>query len=262
MHIVEVIALIVSGILVGFINTLAGGGSIISLSVLMLLGLPANVANGTNRIGILVQNITAVSSFKQQKVLETRKGLLLAIPAIAGAIIGSMIAVDINEEVFEKAIAVIMIVMMVFILVKPQKFIYGKKELTEKKLSIWQFVLFFFIGIYGGFIQLGIGYFLMAGIALGLGYNLIKTNAIKVLIVLIYTPFALIVFILNDQVNWTYGLILTIGTSLGSFIASRLAVNKGVHFVKWVIIAVILLTSTHLFGIIDIQEIIGSIIKK
>jgi uncharacterized membrane protein YfcA len=262
MQTIEIIALIVSGIFVGFINTLAGGGSIISLSVLMLLGLPANIANGTNRIGILIQNITAVSSFKQQKVLETRKGFLLAIPAVIGSIIGSMIAVDLNEEIFERAIAIIMIVMMFFILAKPQKFLYGKKELIEKKLSVWQFILFFFIGIYGGFIQLGIGYFLIAGITLGLGYDLVRTNAIKVLIVLIYTPFTLLVFIYNDQINWTYGLILTIGTFIGSFIASRMAVNKGVHFVKWVIIAVILLVSAHLFDIINIQETLGLVIKK
>ena len=258
---IEIIALIVSGIFVGFINTLAGGGSIVSLPVLMMLGLPAPVANGTNRIGILVQNITAVASFKQQNVLDWRKGILLAIPAVVGSVIGAWIAVDINEDVFEKAIGVIMLVMLVFILFKPQRMVYGNKKLVEKKLNIWQLLLFFFVGLYGGFIQIGVGYFLITSLILGVGYDLVKTNAVKVLIVLIYTPFALIVYVLNDQVNWAYGLTLTIGTFVGAFIASRLAVTKGVVFVKWVIIIVILLTSSHLFGLFDVKEIFNVVAK-
>lgn len=262
MNWIEIVVLIVSGVFVGFINTLAGGGSIISLSILMLMGLPANVANGTNRIGILVQNIAGVASFKQQKVLETKKGLLLGIPAIIGSLIGALIAVDLNEDIFEKAIAVIMLVMLGFILFKPQRFIHGRKELTERKINFWQVLIFFGIGLYGGFIQLGVGYFLIAGIVLSLGYDLVKTNALKVLIVLLYTPFSLAIFIWNDQVNWTYGLILTIGTFIGAMVASRLAVKKGVNFVRWVIIFVILLTSSHLFGILNIQDVFGNIIGK
>ena len=260
MTLVEILILIVAGLFVGFINTLAGGGSVISLSVLMLLGLPANVANGTNRIGILVQNIVAVASFKQQKVLETKKALIVAIPAIIGSLIGAWIAADINEKVFEHAIGIIMIMMLIFILFNPQKMLYGNKKLIEKKVSWWQIVLFFFIGMYGGFIQLGIGYFLIASIVLGLGYDLVKTNAIKVFIVLLYTPFTLFVFVWNNQVHWGYGLALTAGTFLGAFIASRLAVKKGVVFVKWVIVTVILFTSAHLFGVIDVKELLGNFI--
>lgn len=261
MNLFEIIILIISGLFVGFINTLAGGGSIISLPILMLMGLPATVANGTNRIGILVQNITSVASFKQQKVLETKKGLLLAIPAVIGSILGAMIAVDINEEIFEKAIAIIMLLMMVFMLADPKKFLQERTELTGKKINIWQVLIFFGIGLYGGFIQIGVGYLLIAGIVLGAGYDLVKTNAIKVLIVLLYTPFTLVIFILNNQVNWEYGLVLTIGSFMGAFLASRLAVKKGVNFVRWVIVFVIILTSLHLFHLIDLQQFFKTVIK-
>ena len=262
MNTYEIIILIVAGIFVGFINTLAGGGSIISLPLLMLMGLPANVANGTNRIGILAQNIASVASFKRQKVLETKKGLLLGIPAVIGSLIGAWVAVDINEEIFKKAIAIIMLMMMVFMLVDPKKFLNGRQELTEKKINIWQILIFFGIGLYGGFIQIGVGYLLIAGIVLGVGYDLVKTNAIKVLIVLLYTPFTLVIFIMNDQVNWAYGLMLTIGSFIGALLASKLAVKKGVNFVKWVIIFVIILTSLHLFDIINLQYIFQNIIHK
>lgn len=255
LHWIEIVTLIVAGLMVGFINTLAGGGSIISLSVLMVLGLPANVANGTNRIAIAVQTLTASTSFRQQKVLDTRKGVILGIPALLGSILGAFIAVDINEGIFEKSIAVIMLIMLVFILYKPQKWLSGKEELLKKKTSILQIVIFFLIGVYGGFIHMGVGYFLLMALVFNVGYDLVKANAVKVLIVLIYTPVALLIFLKHGQVNWEYGLTLTIGNVFGALIASRLAVKKGVKFVRWVIVVVILLTSGHLFGLYDIKNI-------
>ena len=96
-------ALIVSGIFVGFINTLAGGGTIISLSLFMFLGLPANIANGTNRVAVILQNLTSVSEFRRKKVLDFKKGNKLAIPTMVGAVVGAQIASDINEAIFRKA---------------------------------------------------------------------------------------------------------------------------------------------------------------
>jgi len=259
MTLVEIIILIVSGLLVGFINTLAGGGSIISLSILMFLGLPANVANGTNRIAIFIQNIAAVGSFRQQKVLDHKKGFWLAIPATLGSVVGAMIATDMNEEIIEKAIAIVMLVMMVVILYKPQRWLKGQIELQEKRISFWQVILFFFIGIYAGFLHMGVGYALLAGIVLGAGYDLVKANAIKVLIILIWSPITLLIFILNDQVNFAYGIILSIGNFVGALIASRMAVKKGASFVRWVIIIVILITAAQVFGLIDIKEALQSV---
>lgn len=252
---VEFLALVLSGVLVGFVNTLAGGGSIISLSILIMLGLPATVANGTNRVAIALQNLVAVSSFKQQKVLEQRKALYLSIPAILGSLVGAGAAVDINEAIFEKAIGVIMLVMLVIVLFKPQQYIYGKAEVRKKPISWSTYVIFFFIGIYAGFIHMGVGYFLLAGIVLGAGYDLVKANAIKVLIILAYAPFTLAIFYYNHEINWKYGLIMALGNMIGALVASRMAVKKGVVFVKWVIVVVVLMTSAQMFGIYDFKSL-------
>lgn len=262
MEFAEIVMLIFAGLMVGFINTLAGGGSIVSLSLLMLLGLPAPVANGTNRVAIAIQTLTATASFRQQKVLPLKKAMQLAFPAIIGSLIGAWIAADINEDILEKAIGAIMLVMLVFIIFKPQKYIYGRAEIIEKPLNWKHFILFFFIGIYGGFIHMGIGYFLLLGIVVGAGFDLVRANAIKVFIVLAYTPFTLIVFLYNNQVEWIYGLVLAIGAVTGAFIASRMAVTKGVDFVKWVIVFVILLTAGDMFGIYDIKTIFASLLNK
>ena len=255
----EIISLTIAGFLAGFINTLAGGGSVISLAMLVFLGLPATIANGTNRIAIAIQTFTATASFRHQKVLDTKKGVWLAIPAVIGSVLGAWIAVDINEEIFEKAVAIVMLFMLFFILYKPERWIKEQKHLIEKKITFWQVFIFFIIGIYGGFIHVGIGYFLLAAIVLSAGYELVKANAIKVLIVLLYTPFTLVVFILNGSVNWTYGLVMTVGNVLGAYIAARMAVNRGAVFVKWVIVVVILVTSAHLFDLIDFSKLMKTL---
>lgn len=257
----EVVTLIVSGLLVGFINTLAGGGSIISLSILMMLGLPPSVANGTNRIAITIQTLTATTSFRQQKILPFRKAVFLSIPTIFGALLGSWLAVDIREDIFEKAIGIIMLFMLVFILYQPQKYIYGRAEVVEKPLNWKVYIIFFLIGIYGGFIHMGVGYFLLASIVLGAGFDLVKANAVKVFIVLAYAPFTLIVFLYYGQVNWLYGLILAIGNVIGALVASRMAVKKGVVFVKWVIVIVIIITAGDMFGLYSFKDIAGLIIN-
>ncbi|HOI00788.1 MAG TPA: sulfite exporter TauE/SafE family protein [Bacteroidales bacterium] len=258
----EIVALITAGLLCGFINTLAGGGSIISLSLLLILGMPATLANGTNRIAVAMQTLVATGSFRYQRVLDWRKGLALSIPAVVGSLIGAKIAVEINEDVFERAIGVIMILMLYFILQKPQRWLIGRKDLMEKPVSVWQVIIFFFIGIYTGFIHIGVGYFLLAAIVLGAGYDLVKANAIKVLIVLISAPFTLFVFIYYGQVDYLYGFVLGIGNVVGALVASRLAVSRGVVFVKWVIIIMILLTSIQMFGILDIKDLFSLIANK
>ncbi len=260
MEIYEIIILIVGGFFVGFINTLAGGGSIISLSILMyVMGLPATVANGTNRIAITLQTLTATSNFKKQNILDWRKGLKLGIPSVIGSIIGAMIAVDMNEAVFEKAMVIIMFFMLAFIFYKPQMWLKGNQELMNKKVSPFLMFIFFLIGIYGGFIHVGIGYLLLISIVMGAGYDLVKANAIKIFIVMMYVPFSLAVFIYNDDVNYLYGFTLAIGNVIGAIVASKMAIDKGANFVRWVIVAVVLFTAANVFGLIDFKEILSSI---
>jgi len=258
---VEIAALIGAGLLVGFINTLAGGGSIISLSLLMFMGLPANVANGTNRIAILLQTLTATRNFKKAGLITSKKGILLSIPAVIGSIVGSFIAIEINEAIFEKAMVIIMVFMLVFIFYKPSLWLKGKQELQQQKSGWLQYIIFFFIGIYGGFIHAGIGYLLLISLVVGAGFDLLHANALKVLIVLIYVPFTLAIFIYSGQINYLYGFVLAIGNISGAIIASKFAIEKGANFVRWVILVVVVFTALHVFGIIDFHHFYGEIFK-
>ena len=259
MSITTTIALIISGLLVGFINTLAGGGTIISLSLFMFLGLPPAVANGTNRISVFIQNLVAVGNFRKQKIIDTDKGIKLAIPTTIGSIIGASIGANINQHIFEVSFGIIMLAMLVMLIFKPEKWLKGNQLLADKPVSLKSHLLFFLIGIYGGFLHVGVGYFILAAAVLGSGLNLVKANAIKNFIVLCYVPFSLLVFVINNQVSWKYGLIHAIGNVIGAYIASRWAIRFGSNFIRWIMILLILVSIAQTFGVINLQAAIQMI---
>lgn len=243
------LAVIAAGFGAGFINTLAGSGSLITLPLLIFLGLPANVANGTNRVGVLFQNITSVGTFRRQQMLDVRGGLMLAVPAILGSIIGAQIAVNLDEQLMRRTIGALMVVMLVVILVRPNRWLRGRPEALQKRPGWGQLLIFCAIGIYGGFIQAGVGIFLLAGLVLSIGYDLVRANAVKVLIVLCFTISALGVFIFNDQVWWGFGLLLAIGNAAGGWVAAHMAIERGAVFVRWLLIAVVAVSAAQLLGV-------------
>ena len=245
-------AMIGAGFIAGFINTLAGSGSLVTLPLLIFLGLPANVANGTNRVGVLFQNVVAVGSFHNQNVLDWRRGLILSIPAIIGSIIGAQIAVNLDETMMRRTIGALMVVMLIVILVRPRRWLVGRPELADKPFGWPQWLIFFAIGVYGGFIQAGVGIFLLAGLVLSAGYDLVRANAVKVLIVLVFTVSALAVFLFNQQVVWTIGLIVAVGQMAGAWVAARMAVKRGAVFVRWLLIAVVAVSAAQLLGLFDL----------
>ena len=237
----------VTGLIAGFINTLAGSGSLITLPILILLGLPANVANGTNRVGVLLQNVVAVATFRRRGALEVAGTWKLVLPSVVGSIIGAALAVDLDEALLRRTIGVLMLVMLAVMVVKPERWIAAHANRREPRLLV-EVPLFFVIGVYGGFIQAGVGIFLLAGLVLGAGFNLVGANAMKNLIVLVFTAAALAVFISNDQVQWTLGLLLAAGQAVGAWVAANLVIKRGAEFVRIAVIAIILLSAGALFA--------------
>ncbi|HBY94307.1 MAG TPA: hypothetical protein DEP84_10160 [Chloroflexi bacterium] len=240
---------VLAGFAAGFINTLAGSGSLITLPLLIFMGLPANVANGTNRVGVLLQTAAGVEGFRRQGVLHVRSALWLALPAVLGSILGARIAVNLDERTMERVIGVIMLIMLVVILVRPQQWLEGHPGARIEGLDWKQFILFFAIGVYGGFIQAGVGIFLLAGLVLGSGFDLVRANGVKNLIVFIFTFFALAVFVLNGQVVWSLGLIVSVGQVAGAWFGAHFAVEKGAVWVRRLLIVVIVVSIVRLLGV-------------
>lgn len=240
MDFVESLLVLGVGVLAGIINTMAGGGSLLSLPILIFLGLPPAVANATNRVAIFSQNIFAVAGFKSKGVSEFKYSFLLGITALVGAIIGAKLAVDIKGDVFNKILSVVMVVVVLLTITGKAKPKVTKAESNNTRSKIIGAFTFFFIGIYGGFIQAGVGFLIIGALRANHGFSLVKINSMKVFIVLIYTFAALSVFIYEGKVNWLYGIVLAVGNSAGAWFASRWSVEKGDKAIKiFLVIAVI-----------------------
>ena len=246
--------IVAAGTLSGFINTLAGSGSLVTLPLLISLGLPPTVANGTNRVAIIFQNIVGTSSFYQRKMLDLRGVLWLGIPAVFGSVIGAQIAVTLDEAIMKQVIGVVMVAMLIVILVRPNRWLRGELEDIRGHFNWKQVVIFFLIGIYGGFIQAGVGVFLLAGLVLGVGYDLVRANAVKLGIALFFTVFALGIFMANGKVDWVIGLVLSLGNMLGAWLGARVAIQKGAVWVRRLLIAVVAVSAANLLGIFKLLD--------
>lgn len=234
------IFVLIVGILAGTINVLAGGGSLLTLPLLIFLGLPAPMANGTNRVAVWVQNVTAAAGFRSKGFDSIGYGLFLAVPAIIGAIFGALVAVDINETVFKVILAGLMLVMLGVILWNPTKRFQASAENLTLKRKIIAGIAFLFVGFYGGFIQAGVGILIIATLTLVNGLDLVRVNSYKVVINSTYTLIALLIFAVHGEVNWIIGLSLAIGMGIGGWIGSSLAVAKGEKFIKVILVVAVI----------------------
>jgi uncharacterized membrane protein YfcA len=242
----QYLLIIGAGLVAGFINTLAGSGSLLTLPLLMFIGLPPNVANGTNRIAILFQSLVGSVGFRKQGALDLKAGIMLGIPSIIGSIVGALIALAINANMMEKAVGILLIVMFFIVLFKPEAWLKGQAGKGTKG-SMWlNFIIFFLIGVYGGFIQAGVGFFMLGGLVLGMGLDLVKANAIKNFLVLLYTPFALAVFIIGNQVDYKAGLILSIGSIFGAWLGTKSAFKWGPVFIRYILLVAVLASAVQL----------------
>lgn len=211
-------------IVIGFINTLAGSGSLVMLPLLMGFGLPATVANGTNRVAVLVQSLVGVSTFMRSQKVQLKAAIWWSvIPCVLGAILGAWLATQTSPDDLKQFIGILLIVMLGVIVVRPNRWLKPQNASGERSKHPLAITVMFLIGIYGGFIQAGIGLFLLAGLVLGVGYNLQYANTIKLIIVLAYAFPVLLVFVWNNQVDWFLGLLTALGQGLGAFVGARFA---------------------------------------
>ena len=215
----EIPLVILVGFVGAFLNTVGGGGSLFTVPVLTFLGLPITSANATNRVALLIQNIFAVGGFRSKKVaLPWPYSLYLGIASLGGGIFGSMMASRIKDELFSKIFAIIMIVAVILLIFNP-KTKSGQEKLTFKSQLIGS-ICFFFLGIYGGFVQAGIGFLVLAVLSLVNNLNLITSNYVKVFSAIVYTGVSVIVFALEGKIHWATGGILAIGMAGGGWFAS------------------------------------------
>jgi len=243
-ELLKILLLFSVGSIAGFINVMAGGGSTLTLPLLIFLGLESSLANGTNRVAIFMQNFSAIISFKREKFSHFGLSLKFAAITIPGAILGALISVNISNDLFQKILAIIMMGIIITLLIPN-----SKKELVkkDKEYNPWlAYPALFGIGLYGGFIQAGVGFIIMATLHHLMKFNLILTNMHKVFIIFIYTIPAMIIFAVTKNINFLYGLILAAGMAFGAWWAAKLAVKKGEKLVRIILLMAILIMALKL----------------
>jgi uncharacterized membrane protein YfcA len=242
----SIVILICVGVIAGFINVTAGGGSTLTLPALIFLGLDSSVANGTNRIAILLQNISAVQSFKQENFFDLKTSLKLSFFTLPGSAAGALLAVRLEDELFQLILGIIMIG-VVITMILPKKKTDNKDEPTKPNAGIYLSMIG--IGFYGGFIQVGVGFLLMASLQFLMKLDLVRVNMYKVFIVLIYTIPALLIFALTDNVNWLLGIFLAIGNILGGWWGAKMQIKKGEGLIKFVLVLAVFIMALKLLNV-------------
>lgn len=232
------------GVAAGVVNTLAGGGSLLTLPALMMLGLPAGVANGTNRLGVLVQSVTAAWRFRAAGALDGRAALRLLPATTLGAALGAWGSLQLGEVGLRRAIAVVMVLVVVAVWTRPQRLLRGAGGGLPPAV---RHAVFFGIGVYGGFVQAGVGVLLLAGLVVAGGLDLVRANAVKVVLVMIFTIPALLVFAAEGAVAWIPGIALAGGSALGGALGTAIALRGGAIVVRVVLTAIVALSVVHLW---------------
>ncbi|NOX38088.1 MAG: sulfite exporter TauE/SafE family protein [Calditrichaeota bacterium] len=236
------------GSFAGFINVMAGGGSTITLPVLIFMGLNSALANGTNRLAIFIQNIFAIWSFRRQRVHAFRESLKLSVWTLPGAIAGALLAVRISDVWFQRILALVMIAIVVSMFLPGAQYHQSREDQPLRK-SWFIYPALFGIGFYGGFIQAGVGFLFMAALYHLLKVNLVYVNMHKVFIVFIYMFPTLLIFIVTGNVDWLMGLSLAAGNAFGAWWSARLAVRGGEKVIRWVLAIALILMAGKLLGI-------------
>ena len=233
-----------AGVVAGILNVIAGGGSFLTLPLMIFLGLPPSEANGTNRVGILSQNVAASFGFHRHGLFDRRAMLWSALPATVGAAFGTWIALKIPETAFQQVLAGLMIVVTLWSL-RPQKAQPDPQSEPDRVRIPWLIVGFFIVGVYGGFVQAGVGFLVLAATSLA-GLDLVRGNAVKVVAILCFSVMALLIFALQGKVVWAWGLALAAGTTVGGLIGVRLTVLKGHKWIQGVVTVAVLIFAVRL----------------
>ena len=239
---VMVLATLLGGV-TGFINVVAGGGSLLSLPFLIFLGLDASSANATNRVSILLQNLVATGQFKKEGVLSLRESLSLGIPASIGSVAGTLLAVQLDERFLKMTIALLISSMAVLLIARPRMW-------ESCRVTLWpawaKWPLFLVIGAYGGFLQAGVGFFLIWALVATAGKDLSRANALKASIALCFTAVSFVIFFSRGLINMEYGLALAVGSMIGAWMGTRFSVVKGNKWIRYVLVVMVVISALRM----------------
>lgn len=241
---IEAILIFFGGVFAGGINSMAGGGSLLTVPLLSLAGVDGLFANGTNRVAVLIQNGSSGYGYASKKVVPFRDALPIFVPAVVGGLIGALAVSGIDDDLFEKIFGIMMFPMLALSLWKP------KTKAASKPWPLWlNLVVFFLVGIYAGAIQAGVGLILLLLLSRA-GFDLVEGNAIKTYVILVVSAVAVVTFVAQGQVRWIPALVLSGGMALGGYAGSLIAVAGGEKVIRPVLVVSVVVLALKMIGVL------------
>lgn len=245
MTLLEGLILVAAGAAAGFLNAVAGGGSVITIPILTeLVGI--NTANGTNRVAIMLANLSAIAGYQKGEAVPWKRLGVLIIPTVIGAAAGAWLSTVTPPDVLRKVFAGVLLLVAAAVLFRPSRWLEEREAMLHEP---WRSIVFFGIGFYGGFVQAGVGFLFLAGLVLGTGLNLVSGNAAKVVLIAVYSPIVILLFARASQVDLPVAGVLAAGQMSGAWVGARLAVVRGASWIRWVLVAASVVAAIRLaFG--------------
>lgn len=247
----DITLLIASGLAAGFINAVSGGGSMFTLPALIFIGLSPGLANGTNRVAVVVQNIVALATYHRLKVTNHRLAFSLSVPTVVGSFLGALISIRLNDTQFRTILGIFLLLLIGPVLAEPQlsaRFA-NRQHVFRESWGLW--AVFFLIGVYSGFLQVAAGLFFLLVLSLFGGMNLVLANSVKVTAMLCTTAMALLVFVADHKVVWSVGLLLAAANAVGAWLGVQWGVKKGAYWIRVVLIATVIAMALQLLGVLS-----------
>jgi len=239
----DAVILLVGGFFAGVINSMAGGGSLLTVPLLSLAGVGGTLANGTNRIAVLAQNVTGAYGFARRGVGDRRRTVQVLVPAVVGGLFGSLVASQIPDDLFERLFGLLMLPLLYLSIRKPS--IDTGREPWPRWLSA---LVFLGVGFYAGAVQAGVGLIILLVLSRA-GFDLVTANAMKTVVILFITLMAAAVFIVNGQVRWLPAIVLSVGMGAGGYVGANVAVDGGERVIRPVLIIVVLILASRMLGL-------------
>lgn len=234
------VVLFLAGLAAGTVNSIAGGGSLFTLPLLIFLGLPPTVANATNRIAVLSGGIGASETFRRSGLVPVSWLKLAAPPALIGAVLGTVAALMVPDLAFQRILSIVLVLAAGWLFWNPIRPPDEGRHFPPAGTARWiSRAVFFLVGVYGGFIQAGVG-FIVLTITSANGLDLIRGNAVKAPLVFLFTLATVVLFTYSGMINWGMGLALAAGQILGATFGVRLQILKGQDWVRHVLTLIIL----------------------
>lgn len=238
--------LVLGGAAAGFVNAMAGGGSALTVPLLVYAGLDPLTANGTNRVGVWVQSISATLTFQRRGLMQWSALWYILPPVILGATAGALAAASMQPKAIKLAFGVLFVALAVLMVAKPSWLVPQLPQGVEaRKPPHWGLAAMAAVGVYGGMFQAGVGIPLLLVLVQALRVDVVTANALKAALVMVYTLVVLVIFGGHSQIDWPSGLLLAAGGWVGSMLGARAAIAKGAALIRWAVMAVLLYSAVR-----------------